>query len=285
MQLVVVTGLSGSGKSIALHTLEDQEYDCIDNLPIGLLETFVNHLAAHQGSGSSRNAVGIDARSQPERLQELPERMRQMRGLGIDCRLLFLEAHPEILIQRFSETRRRHPLSSPQRTLASAIEWERQILEPILGEADLRIDTSHTTLHELRDLVRQRVAKTPCLEVSLLFQSFGFKHGVPRDADFVFDMRCLPNPHWTPALRSLTGRDQAVVEFLEADAKVLQMRDELTGFLSRWIPHFEADGRRYLTIAIGCTGGQHRSVYMATQLAGYFAAVNRQVLTKHRELP
>ncbi len=285
IQLILVTGLSGSGKSVALHTLEDLDYYCIDNLPVFLLRELGERLAQAPLPAFARTAVGIDARNQSERLQEVPTIVKGLRGQGIDCEVLVLEAQTETLIRRFSETRRKHPLTQARRSLAEAIELERRLLEPILSIADLRLDTTHTNIHQLRDLVRERLAGEGGAEVSLLLLSFGYKQGLPRDVDFVFDMRCLPNPHWHVELRPLTGLDAPVIDFLERDGLVRRMREDLVGFLEHWIPRFEADGRSYLTIAFGCTGGQHRSVYMVEALRRHFEALGRRVLTRHRELP
>jgi len=284
IKLVVVTGLSGSGKSIALNALEDAGFYCIDNLPVTLLQAFGRQLLEQDGSYAPRVAVGVDARAEPEQLRLLPGLVEELRARGVDCEILYLEAQDDILLQRFSETRRRHPLSSSERTLADAIALERQLLEPLLSNADLRLDTTRTNLHQLRDLVCARVADRTPARLSLLVQSFGYKHGLPRDADFVYDARCLPNPHWQTELRPLTGRDDAVARFLGREAKVGQLLEDIGNFLDHWIPCFEADGRSYLTVAIGCTGGQHRSVYLAERLADHFSAQGRNVLTRHREL-
>jgi UPF0042 nucleotide-binding protein len=230
----------------------------------------------------ANTAVGIDARNQPELLRELPDLVNKLRE-NFDCRILYLEAQSETLIKRFSETRRKHPLTAPDRALAEAIDLERELLEPILSDADLRIDTTHTNVHQLRDLVRERLGSADH-KVSILLQTFGFKHGVPHDVDFVLDVRCLPNPHWQPELRRLTGLDADVARFLEASPEVGEMREDLQQFFDRWIPRFEADGRSYLTVAIGCTGGQHRSVYMGERLRRHFAAAGRRVMIRHREL-
>jgi len=283
-KLVVVTGLSGSGKSIALNALEDLGYYCIDNLPVSLLRTFGSQLLNGQGVDYQRVAVGVDARSVSEELQLLPGLFLELRDAGLACDILFLEAQDEILLQRFSETRRRHPLSTPQRTLADAIALERELLEPLQSSADLHLDTSRTNVHQLRDLIRDRVADRAPASLSLLVQSFGFKHGLPRDANFVYDARCLPNPHWQPELRPLTGRDQDVARYLQSEAKVGQLLDHIIDFLEYWMPCFEADGRSYLTVAVGCTGGQHRSVYLTEQIAAHFSAQGRNVIIRHREL-
>lgn len=283
-RLIVVTGLSGSGKSIALNVLEDAGFNCIDNLPVSLFETLVRDLSIQPSEAHRRLAIGIDARIPDTGLTRVPELVQQLRETGYECEILFLEADNEVLMRRFSETRRRHPLTSEQVSLEAAIELERQLLAPLRDHAALRIATDTTTLHDLRRIIRERVAARESGEMSLAIKSFGFKHRMPRNADFVFDMRCLPNPHWHPELRKLTGRDQAVAQFLEQDTKVESLYQDIQGFLSRWIPCFEAEGRAYLTIAIGCTGGQHRSVYMTERLARHFSSQGRKVQCSHREL-
>jgi len=283
-KLVIVSGLSGSGKSVALHTLEDLGYYCIDNLPLFLLEQLARGLDEASDGAFANTAVGIDARNQPEQLLALPELVGDLYNRSFDCRVLYLEAQTETLIKRFSETRRKHPLTISDRSLAEAIELERKLLEPMLRDADLHIDTTHTNVHQLRDLIRQRLGDDTPHKVSILLQTFGFKYGVPQDVDFVFDVRCLPNPYWQPELRALTGLDPRVVRFLEEAPEVGSMRNDLARFFERWIPRFEADGRSYLTIAVGCTGGQHRSVYMAEQLKMRFETAGRKVMVRHREL-
>lgn len=284
MKLVIVTGLSGSGKSVALHALEDLGYYCIDNLPVFLLEGFVSRLKGQGDDFYRLAAIGIDARNQSSGLKQAKKQVKMLRNKGLQCEIIFLEAQPDTLIRRFSETRRKHPLTGPNRPLAEAIKLERQLLEPFLSDADLHIDTTHTNVHELRDIVRTRLGDPEGMTLSLLFQSFGFKHSVPADADFVFDVRCLPNPHWQTELRPLTGLDEKVIDFLEKNSSVNSMREDLVGFLENWIPRFEADGRSYVTVAVGCTGGQHRSVYMTEKLATHFRDKGRKVLTRHREL-
>ncbi|MCB1877541.1 MAG: RNase adapter RapZ [Chromatiales bacterium] len=284
MKLIIVTGLSGSGKSIALNTLEDAGYYCVDNLPISLLEPFAAELAGKQGHYQhDRAAVGIDARSDLDSLEDFPARLRRLREQGIEVQILFLKAETGTLLKRFSETRRRHPLSSDAVSLAEAIRTERSLLEPISVSADMSIDTTHTNLHQLTELVRQRV-EGASQNLSLLFQTFGFKHGPPSDADFVFDVRCLPNPHWEPSLRALTGKDPAVVTFLEQHQTVERMYDDIRLFLEDWVPEFERSNRNYMTVAVGCTGGQHRSVYLGERLARHFQAIRKGVLLRHREL-
>jgi UPF0042 nucleotide-binding protein len=283
MRLIIVTGLSGSGKTIALHTLEDLGYNCIDNLPMYMLKALSEELVKHPQE-EQRTAVGIDARNQIEDLRHLPKLVSEMKEKGLECEIVFLEAQDETLIKRFSETRRKHPLTDDDHPLAEAIHLERTLLEPITSDADLRIDTTHTNQHELREIICARLNEREQRTISVMFQSFGYKHGVPRDVDFVFDVRCLPNPHWEQELRPLTGRDDAVARFLESDPDVIRMKQDITQFLEHWIPAFEADGRNYLTIAIGCTGGHHRSVYMVEQLTAHFSDEERQIVTRHREL-
>ncbi len=283
MKLVIVSGLSGSGKSVALHTLEDLGYYCIDNLPTGLLSA----LAAELNEAPLRiekAAVGIDARNLPQSLQRFNEILDHLIAQGIESEILFLSCEADTLIKRFSETRRRHPLSKNKLSLAEAIEVERTMLEPIAERADLFIDTSRSNIHQLRDLVRRRIEYRRENRLSLLFESFGYKSGIPTDADFVFDARCLPNPHWESDLRPLSGRDQAVIDYLEAEPQVEQMCSQLCSFLDHWIPAFEADNRSYLTIAIGCTGGQHRSVYLVERLSRYYQVRYPAVVSRHRDL-
>lgn len=285
MKLVIVTGLSGSGKSIALETLEDCGFYCIDNLPVSLLETFLQQAAApdHQ-QAFKKTALSIDARNQGASLRHFPDSLRLARNQGIDCQILVLKADTEILLKRFSETRRRHPLTSNDRSLAEAIELERVLLEPVCSLADVLIDTTHTNVRQLRELVRARIETSKQPFMSLYFLSFGFKNGIPLDADFVFDVRCLPNPHWQPNLRPKTGQDTEVVEFLQNSPDVQSYLDELASFLRHWIPRFQAENRSYLTVAIGCTGGQHRSVYIVENLGRLFLAQSCDVLVRHREL-
>ncbi|MEJ2576304.1 MAG: RNase adapter RapZ [Gammaproteobacteria bacterium] len=284
-KLVVVTGLSGSGKSIALDALEDSGFYCIDNLPVSLFHTFADEVMAESSPLYRRAAVGIDARNQANDLNQVLPRIERLRSRRITCEIIFLDAQQDVLIQRFSETRRRHPLTADQRSLEQAIDLEHKLLEPLLNAADLRIDTTRTTLHELRALIRQRVAEHPEGELSIVLESFGFKHGLPRNADFVFDARCLPNPHWRPDLRPFTGKDRPVADFLGADAHVNRMFDHIAAFLDTWIPCFRTEGRAYLTVAVGCTGGQHRSVYLAERLGRFLQEHGHSTLTRHRELP
>lgn len=283
-KIIVVSGLSGSGKSIALHALEDAGYDCIDNLPVRLFAALVDDLEQSAQHAPTRMAIGIDARMRAADLHDLPNLMQRLEAQAVLCEVLFLEAEDAVLLQRFNETRRRHPLTDNTHGLLAAIAQERQILAPLRNTATLCIDTSHTSLHELRKIIRGRMAQRDSGQISLMLQSFGFKHGAPLNADFVFDARCLPNPHWQAALRPLTGRDKEVVQFLEQDDKVHAMLDSISQFIAQWLPCFEDEGRSYLTIAVGCTGGQHRSVYLVEKLDAFFNAQGREVLCIHREL-
>jgi UPF0042 nucleotide-binding protein len=285
LRLIIISGLSGSGKSVALNTLEDAGYYCIDNLPVGLLEAFKDHLSNASEDAADHYAVGIDARNRLEALERLPTILQGINNSGLDCEILFLDARHETLIKRFKETRRRHPLGGPDTgtTLTEAIARESELLHTLRERADLTIDTTQTSVHELRELVWQRLVREPST-LSILLESFGYKHGSPTDADFVFDARCLPNPYWDPALRGLTGRDSAVADYLAGHPDVQAFRDEVCGFLSRWIPCFQRENRSYLTIAIGCTGGQHRSVYLVEQLASLLREDGNLMTTRHREL-
>ena len=282
MKLIVISGVSGSGKSTALHVLEDLDFYCIDNLPVGLLPAFAEQMQS-TASFVANIAVGIDVRNPHAQLSRFSYILGQLKNKGLRCEIIFLDADDDILIKRFSETRRKHPLTFDQIPLVDAIKQERIVLEPISSLADLYVDTSHTNLYQLRDLIRDRITNESA-SISLLFESFGFKHGVPIDADFVFDVRCLPNPHWEPNLRQLTGLDADVVAFLHQNPQVDAMYESIYGFLHNWIPQFEADNRSYMTVAIGCTGGQHRSVYMANRLAKQFKTQRDNVIERHRDL-
>ncbi len=283
-RLIILSGLSGAGKSIALNSLEDLGFYCIDNLPISLLDEFVRQLSDPTSRHRGNIAIGIDARDPSYDFTRVITFIRELNDNHICAELVFIEADDDILTKRFSETRRRHPLSSDRVPLIDAIREERRILEPLSESANVHIDTSRTLLHELRDLVRIQVARKDKPGLSLQFLSFGYKHGVPRDADFVFDVRCLPNPHWKKELRPYTGLQEPVAEFLGQQALVLDMIDHIRGFLEHWIPKFEADNRSYLSIAIGCTGGHHRSVYIVKQLSDYFSGKNKQVIVRHRDI-
>ncbi|MFC4159985.1 RNase adapter RapZ [Chitinimonas lacunae] len=278
LQLVLVSGLSGSGKSVALKLLEDLGYFCIDNLPATLLADTVKLLEAQ---GQPRLAISVDIRS-AQSLPALPACLADLKARGLDVRLLFLEAKHEALLKRFSETRRRHPLSTlhGDLTVAECITLEREILAEVADLAH-RVDTSDLSANALRAWVRQFLALDQS-RLTVIFQSFGFKHGLPLDADFVFDARCLPNPYYDPVLRPFSGRDRPVIDFLAAEPAVGRMYHDIETFLEHWLPSFDRDNRSYVTVAIGCTGGQHRSVYLAERLAGRFRG-ERQVLLRHRE--
>jgi UPF0042 nucleotide-binding protein len=278
MRLIIITGLSGSGKSVALKALEDGGYYTADNLPAELLPEMVAFL---QGADYARAAVSIDARS-GDTLAQLPAQVTELKSRNVDVRVLFLDAKADALLKRFSETRRRHPLSNGDLTVAECILREREMLGEI-GGISHHIDTSDLNPNALRAWIKD-FAEFDQSGVTLLFQSFGFKHGIPLDADLVFDVRCLPNPYYDPSLRPYTGKDKLVVEFLEADANVGRMLEDIRRFVENWLPCFVADHRSYLTVAIGCTGGEHRSVYFVEALATHFKRSQR-VLVRHRELP
>ena len=283
MKLVIVSGLSGSGKSIVLHSLEDLGFYCIDNLPLSLLPSFAAQMSNSPRGDYEHAAVGIDARNLSDDFASFPDVLAEIRAHGLECEILFLQAEDNTLIKRFSETRRKHPLTRSGISLAEAIGRERKLLAELAVNADWCIDSSHTNVHQLRDLVRGRMLNE-ARSLTLTFMSFGFKHGIPVDADFVFDVRCLPNPHWVPQLRALTGMDQEVGEFLEQQPLVGEMFEDLSSFIERWVPRFQADSRAYMTVAIGCTGGQHRSVYLSQRLASHFHEADIDVLLRHREL-
>jgi RNase adapter protein RapZ len=310
VQLFLISGLSGSGKSVALKVLEDSGYYCVDNLPADLLAALVEHL---QRAGYRNIAVSIDVRS-ANSVQRLPPLLQQIKQQGVngitqfaqdssagmpsphllpqsagcasnvskvDVHVLFLDAQSDTLVKRFSETRRLHPLSDGIRTLPECVSYERELLAEI-SDIGHHIDTTELNANALRNWIKQFI-KVDRARLTLLFQSFGFKHGIPLDADLVFDVRCLPNPHYNPVLQPLTGRDAAVIEFLENTPGAQDMFGDIRDFVERWLPSFVADNRSYLTVAIGCTGGQHRSVYLAEKLARHFEH-QQQVLVRHREL-
>ncbi len=284
MKLIIVSGLSGSGKSIALNTLEDLDYYCIDNMPIGLLSSLVEQLTEGWGKDHSHVAVGIDARNSHKDLKNFPELLKDLALSSLEVEIIYLEADDTTILKRFSETRRKHPLTNEDRSLPDAIKLERELLYPIASHADLHIDTTHTNIYQLREIVRNRIINEPTESMSLLFQSFGFKHGIPSDADYIFDLRCLPNPHWESSLRPLTGQDEKVIHYLENQPWVNEMKQQIIHFLDIWIPRFEQENRNYMTIAIGCTGGQHRSVFMVEAIANYFMDQRNNVMIRHREL-
>jgi len=282
LRLIIVSGLSGSGKSVALAALEDYGFNCIDNLPVALLDSLGAHLA---WTGTRiGHAVGIDARNRPSELARFPSIRRDLAQRGIEAEIVFLDADDATLLKRFSETRRRHPLSGPDMSLAEAIQDERQRLMPLHERAHLTVDTTHLTLHELREIIRARLTDSPT-GLSIQLESFGYKHGTPADADFVFDSRCLPNPHWQPHLRAQTGRDEAVREYLTELPTVERYLTTVKAFLDDWLPVFESENRSYLTVAVGCTGGQHRSVFLVEQLSQHLREHDYSVNIRHRELP
>ncbi len=283
MSFFIVSGLSGSGKSIALQALEDSGFYCIDNLPAVLLPHFAGLLADMRNNAILNVAIGLDVRNRAF-LADLPQGLEALRARGIHYRIIFLEAEDSILVKRFKETRRKHPMLDHQTPLVEAIRAEKELLEPLSFDAALRIDTTRTTPHELRSQVRNFARGEDTAGLTLLFESFGYKHGTPLDADYVFDVRCLPNPYWQTELRQYTGLDDPVVRFLDKHDDVQEMFIEIRGFLEKWLPRFEREDRTYLTIAVGCTGGQHRSVYLVHRLAEYFANKGLKTQVRHREL-
>jgi UPF0042 nucleotide-binding protein len=285
LRLIIVSGLSGSGKSVALRVLEDLGYYCIDNLPAGLLLPAVEEIRRGGAEATNRLAVGVDARNHPDNLDVLPDLLRELQSQGVSTDVIFLQAKDDILLKRYAESRRRHPLAEAGMQLRAAIESERSILAEIELSADLVIDTSESSIYELADIIRSRVDRRQAESLSVLIESFGFKYGVPADADFVFDLRSLPNPFWTLKLRGLTGLDKEVQAFLDGHEKYVAMYEDITAFLERWVPHYRDVNRGYMTIAIGCTGGQHRSVYMAEKVAAKLVQIHDDVLTRHSAMP
>ncbi|MEL6949953.1 MAG: RNase adapter RapZ [Pseudomonadota bacterium] len=283
MRIIIVSGLSGSGKSVALHVLEDLGYYSVDNIPVALLPQLTDYLLADE-AGGDRVAIGIDARNRADDLQMLDRQVAHLRNQGAQVEVLFLQAEEAMLIKRFGETRRRHPLAQSGDGLREAIATERSILTPVVNVADLIIDTTRTSVYELRDLVRERIASRDVHKLSILIQSFGFKHGIPADADYVFDLRCLPNPYWQPELRQETGLDKPVIDYLDSEPLADDMHDAIIAFLRDWLPRYENFSRSYLTIAVGCTGGQHRSVYMAERIARTLRSDGRDISVRHHEL-
>ena len=284
MKLVIISGRSGSGKSAALHALEDQGYYCVDNLPATMLSQLPEQLS--EGANEPpRMAVSIDVRNVPGALEHFPRLLKKLRNQGIDCQVMFLDADSSCLMKRYSSTRRKHPLTSDKVSLIEAIDLETSLLGPVAAQADIRIDTSPLSVHEIHEQVRHKVIGDGAKSMTLLIQSFGFKHGMPVDADYVFDVRCLPNPYWDESLRPYTGQDKPVQEFLAAEPMVTEMFDDLKQFVEKWLPKFESGQRSYMTIAIGCTGGQHRSVYISERLGSWFSKRFDRVQVRHRELP
>lgn len=284
MQIVIVSGLSGSGKSVALDTLEDHGARCVDNMPPPLLLDYARWLLRPGAPRAEQAAIGIDARAGAADLARFPELLEQARALPCEVTVAFLDADDDALLRRYSDTRRRHPLADRAPTLREAVAQERRTLAPVADRADLRLDTSDTNVHQLRVLVRDRLARER-RPLSVLLQSFAYRRGVPSDSDFVFDSRCLPNPHWVPELRARTGADPAVGDYLDAQPASRRMRDELLGLLRRWLPDFLDASRHYLNVSVGCTGGQHRSVYLVERLAAALRDDRQLAVTvRHRDL-
>ena len=284
MRLIIVSGLSGSGKSVALHLLEDIDFYCVDNIPAALLKPFISHTIRGTDEVYPRTAVGLDARNRPKEIETIPALVAELRRSGITCEVLYLHASDEVLLKRYAETRRKHPLVTPEVSLRDAIACERRLLEPITMAADLVIDTSHMGVHALRERIRERIDLRRDARLALMFESFGYKHGIPGDADFVFDVRSLPNPYWEHSLRRLTGQDPEVIQYLSGHASVNNLVASLIEFLAQRIAEFAQANRSYLTIAIGCTGGQHRSVYIAERLAEHFRLTYPEAMTRHDSL-
>ena len=281
--LVLVTGLSGGGKSTALRALEDLGYYCVDNLPAALLPEFVRQIGRRDDEEYARVALGVDARSPGQELGEIPAWLQELETAGMPARLLFLTADTRSIIKRFSETRRRHPLTGEQQPLPQAIDAEKDILKPLKDRADWVIDTSDTNIHQLRRQVWKCVGGEN-EAMTVVLESFAFKRGVPQDVDFIFDARILPNPYWVESLRDFTGLDGPVRKWLEKDEAVKRMVTDVLGFLKNWLPEFQNSQRSYVTIGIGCTGGRHRSVYLVDRLAGELGERYNDVLVHHREI-
>ena len=283
MQLVIISGRSGSGKSTCLHVLEDLGYYCVDNIPASLLGTLAERINQEASSELNKVAVSIDARNLSNDLQKFPAIFQQLERSTFEPQIIFLDAHANTLLKRFSETRRKHPLSNAQLGLMEAIIQEQELLKPIANLAHLNIDTSTLSLHQLRDIIKNRVADQEHQGLALQFQSFGFKHGTPIDADMIYDARCLPNPYWITSLRGLTGQDQEVIKYLDSQTEVIEMYEDIKTYLERWLPRFEANNRSYITVAIGCTGGQHRSVFLCEKLKQHFSESIINLQVRHKE--
>ena len=284
MRLIIVSGRSGSGKSTALNVLEDNGFYCIDNLPASLLPDLAQRALLHTELMHPQVAVSIDARNLPSQLKRFPELLQEARDKHIQCDVLYLDADDETLLKRFSETRRRHPLTSDSRSLAEAIADESHLLAPIADLADLKLNTTNLNLYQLRDVLKLRLLNKPELGTAFLVESFGFKRGMPVDADLVFDVRCLPNPYWKPELREHTGLEVEVQEYLAAQPDVEEMYQDILAYLNKWLPRFAASNRAYVTIAIGCTGGQHRSTYLAERIGQALKETLTNVQIRHRDL-
>jgi len=285
VRIVILSGLSGSGKSVALHMLEDLGFYCIDNIPAALLKPFISHTVRSREPTYERTAIGLDARNTAAEIASVPQLIDELKRSGLQCEVVFLFAAEDELLRRFAETRRKHPMSRNDVGLQEALSLERALLEPIASIADLLIDTSRLSVHSLRDIIHKRLEQRTAGQLSITFESFGFKRGIPADADFVFDARALPNPYWQPGLRNLTGRDAEVVRFLETQTNVAALITDIARFVRGRIPEYRASNRGYLTVAVGCTGGQHRSVYIVERLAAEFAAEFGNVTARHSGLP
>lgn len=292
MRLIIISGRSGSGKSAALNVLEDLGFYCIDNLPLGLLPALTEQANEQKYRPNSKNeislqrlAVSIDARNVAQDMGQFPDILHSIEQGPFKAEVLYLDASKDTLMQRFSSTRRKHPLTNNETSLDEAIESEQALLHPISDLADLNLDTTHLSVHELRSLIKLRIFNKKSDEMALLFQSFGFKHGIPIDADLVFDVRNLPNPYWDPNLRQFTGKDPQIVEFLTKEPLVKDMLDDIQQYLKKWLPSFEHANRSYMTVAIGCTGGHHRSVFISEALTQLFSSQFANVQVRHRELP
>lgn len=283
IQFIIISGRSGSGKSTALQALEDLSFYCVDNLPLALLPNLAEQFQ-QQNNFVEKIAVGIDARNLSTQLKEFPRIYQQLLDLKLDCKVIYLDSNDEILLRRFNASRRKHPLSNENISLKEAIVQEDKLLQPIAALAELSLDTSSLTIHHLRESIKQYIYKNNTQQISILFQSFSYKHGIPIDADLVFDVRCLNNPHWQEELKTLTGLDIPVQKFLENDPLSIAMIKDIEQYLLKWIPHFEKNNRSYLTIAIGCTGGQHRSVFVSEKLAEHLKKYFSKIQTRHREL-
>lgn len=282
IQLIVLTGMSGGGKTVALRALEDLEFYCVDNLPSALLPQLVD--AVIKGNSKNRRiAVGVDVRNRGADFTLMPTVLSELASTGVQLHLIFLDCSDAVLIKRYSETRRRHPLANRGVSLADAIVEERRLLRPLMAIAEKVIDSSELNVHQLRRLVATGYAQAT-EGLTLMFQSFAFRRGLPLDSDFVFDARCLPNPHWQAHLRPLSGKDGPVRDFLDAEPLVTEYFTDTVRWLDAWLPRFEQDDRSYVTISVGCTGGRHRSVYLVEKLAAYYRALREGVLTFHREL-
>ncbi|MGV6859203.1 MAG: RNase adapter RapZ [bacterium] len=288
MNIFIISGLSGSGKTVALHALEDEGFYCMDNLPIGLLTRVVQHLENNPHHTNESIALGVDARSRGEDLKHFPQVVQAIREAGHTTTVLFLQTEQQVLLKRFSETRRKHPLSHDGLPLLESLEEEKQLLAPILVSADITLDTTGLNIHELNLALKKRLGysdpESPN-SLSVLVQSFGFKHGIPLDSDYVFDMRCLPNPYWESSLRKFTGLEEPVIDYLSQFEDVHKMIKSMTDYLDTWIPVFANSNRSYLTVSIGCTGGRHRSVYVTERVGEHLQeTIKKSISIQHRDV-